>query len=85
MKEINITWYQCWDLRNFYSRKGHQSYKEEGSFALDGILLNTDNDGQFVKLYNFGERSGVIASEINRRGVLVIKNGTLLPERFADE
>ena len=48
----NITWYQCTDLPNFYSKNEHQSYREEGSVALEGILRNPENEGQRVKVYS---------------------------------
>ena len=79
----NITWYQCTDLPNFYSKNGHQSYKEEGSGALEGILLNPDNEGELVKVYNIVERTGIITPEDDIVGVFIIQDGTLVPERFA--
>lgn len=80
----DIAWYQCTDLPNFYSQNGHQSYRDEGSVAIDGILLNPDNEGKLLKVYNLAERAGIIASEDDIVGVFVIKDGVLVPERFID-
>ena len=79
----NITWYQCTDLPNFYSKNGHQSYKEEGSYALEGILLNPDNEGKLLQIHNAAVRAGIIAREDDIMGVFIIQDGTLVPERFA--
>ena len=79
----NITWYQCTDLPNFYSKNEHQSYREAGSVALEGILRNPENEGKFVKVYNPVERAGLIAPEDDIVGVFVIQDATLVPERFA--
>ncbi len=70
MKEI--TWYQCTDLPNFYSKNGHQSYKDEGSFALAGILLNPENQGTLLKGCNFAERGGTHDIFIMKKGGLVM-------------
>lgn len=77
-----ITWYQCTDLPNFYSKNGHQSYKDEGSFALEGILCNRENIGQFIEVYNYVERGG----RLNGTGIfMIIEDGLLLPYKPSKE
>lgn len=77
-----VTWYQCTDLPNFYSKNGHQSYKCEGSFALEGILLNPDNIGQFIEVYNYVKRGG----RLNGTGIFrITEDGLLLPYKPYEE
>ena len=76
-----ITWYQCTDMPNFYSKQGHQSYRDEGSVAIDGILRNPKNTGQRVQVFSAAVRAGLNVDDIV--GVFVIEDGTLVPQRFA--
>lgn len=46
--DTHITWYQCVDLPNFWSRDGHKSYKQEGVSAVEAVLSNPENEGALM-------------------------------------
>ena len=43
-KEQTI-WYQCVDMPNFWAKDGHKSYKQEGTSAVDAVLMDPENEG----------------------------------------
>ena len=66
--DTHITWYQCVDLPNFWSRDGHKSYKQEGVSAVEAVLSNPDNEGALMIAFQ---------QEIT----FTIQDGTMLPNR----
>ena len=66
--DAHITWYQCVDLPNFWSRDGHKSYKQAGVSAVDAVLSNPENEG--ARMIPFQQET-----------TFTIQDGTMLPNR----
>ena len=64
--EGQTIWYQCVDMPNFWSRDGHKSYKQDGVSAVDGVLMDPNN-----------EEALMVTFEDNR--LFIIQDGTMLP------
>ena len=69
--DAHITWYQCVDLPNFWSRDGHKSYKQEGVSAVDAVLMNPENEGALMIPFQ-------------QETTFTIQDGTMLPNRGND-
>ena len=65
-KDTRITWYQCVDLPNFWSRDGHKSYKQEGVSAVEAVLSNPENEGALLIPFQ-------------QETTFTIQDGTMLP------
>ena len=66
--DTHITWYQCVDLPNFWSRDGHKSYKQPGVSAVDAVLSNPENEG-------------AVMIPFQQEIAFTIQDGTMLPNR----
>lgn len=75
--DAHITWYQCVDLPNFWSRDGHKSYKQDGVSAVDAVLMNPENEGARMIPYNETLRE--------KKCEFTIKDGTMVPIQGNDE
>ena len=64
--DTHITWYQCVDLPNFWSRDGHKSYKQEGVSAIDAVLSNPENEGALMIPFQ-------------QEATFTVQDGTMLP------
>lgn len=64
--DAHITWYQCVDLPNFWSRDGHKSYKQPGVSAIDGVPSNPENEGALMIPFQ-------------QETTFTIQDGTMLP------
>lgn len=64
--DTHITWYQCVDLPNFWSRDGHKSYKQPGVSAVDAVLSNPENEG-------------AVMIPFQQDCTFTIQDGTMLP------
>lgn len=66
-----ITWYQCVDLPNFWSKDGHKSYKQPGVSAVEAVLMDPENEG-----------ARMVTLQGNCQ--FTIKDGTMVPTRKND-
>lgn len=64
--EGQTIWYQCVDLPNFWAKGGHKSYKQEGVFAVEAVLMDSHNEGALM-----------VTFKDNR--FFTIQDGTMLP------
>ena len=69
--DTHITWYQCVDLPNFWSKDGHKSYKQPGVSAVEAVLMDPENEG-----------ARMVTLQGNRQ--FTVKDGTMVPMRKND-
>lgn len=69
--DTHITWYQCVDLPNFWSRDGHKSYKQPGVSAVEAVLMDPENEGALM-----------VTLQGNCQ--FTVKDGTMVPIRKDD-
>ena len=74
--DTQITWYQCVDLPNFWSKDGHKSYKQPGTSAVEAVLMDPENEGARMIPYNETLRQ--------EKSEFTIKDGTMVPIRKND-
>ena len=74
--DTHITWYQCVDLPNFWSKDGHKSYKQPGVSAVEAVLMDPENEGARMIPYNETLRQ--------EKSEFTVKDGTMVPTRKND-
>ena len=70
-QEGQTIWYQCVDDRKFWAKEGHKSCEQDGTFSLENVLTNPDNDGALM-----------VTFQDNR--LFKIQDGTMLPSQTTD-